>query len=208
MQEQQKALALNFASLARLSERQNSTVLVPKGDEQPNSPVIHTLGADQLRQSAKRISRVDESIRELARNMLRSMYAAKGIGLAAPQVGVQKQLLVIDLDPEEAANPPLVLINPEITTISDELDTYEEGCLSIPGVYLQVVRPSRVEINYRDELGRPQRRKADGLLARCILHELDHLKGVLFVDRVTDELSLNTELQKLGLDRSHVQTLN
>lgn len=99
-------MALNFASLARLSERQNSTVLVPKGDEQPNSPVIHTLGADQLRQSAKRISRVDESIRELARNMLRSMYAAKGIGLAAPQVGVQKQLLVIDLDPEEAANPP------------------------------------------------------------------------------------------------------
>lgn len=201
------ALALDFASLARLSERQNSTVMVPKGDEQPASPRIHTLGAKELRQSAKRISRVDESIRDLARNMLRSMYAAKGIGLAAPQVGVQQQLLVIDLEPEEAANPPLVLINPEISNTSEELDTYEEGCLSIPGVYLQVVRPSRVEISYRDELGRPQRRKADGLLARCILHELDHLKGVLFVDRVTDEISLNSELQRLGLNSAHVQPL-
>ena len=150
---------------------------------------------------------MDESIRDLARNMLRSMYAAKGIGLAAPQVGVQQQLLVIDLEPEEAANPPLVLINPEISNTSEELDTYEEGCLSIPGVYLQVVRPSRVEISYRDELGRPQRRKADGLLARCILHELDHLKGVLFVDRVTDEISLNSELQRLGLNSAHVQPL-
>ena len=201
------ALALDFASLARLSERQNSTVMVPKGDEQPASPRIHTLGATELRQSAKRISRVDESIRDLARNMLRSMYAAKGIGLAAPQVGVQQQLLVIDLEPEEAANPPLVLINPEISNTSEELDTYEEGCLSIPGVYLQVVRPSRVEISYRDELGRPQRREADGLLARCILHELDHLKGVLFVDRVTDEISLNSELQRLGLNSAHVQPL-
>ena len=201
------ALALDFASLARLSERQNSTVMVPKGDEQPASPRIPTLGASELRQSAKRISRVDESIRDLARNMLRSMYAAKGIGLAAPQVGVQQQLLVIDLEPEEAANPPLVLINPEISNTSEELDTYEEGCLSIPGVYLQVVRPSRVEISFRDELGRPQRRKADGLLARCILHELDHLKGVLFVDRVTDEISLNSELQRLGLNSAHVQPL-
>ena len=114
---------------------------------------------------------------------------------------------MIDLEPEEAANPPLVLINPEISNTSEELDTYEEGCLSIPGVYLQVVRPSRVEISYRDELGRPQRRKADGLLARCILHELDHLKGVLFVDRVTDEISLNSELQRLGLNSAHVQPL-
>jgi peptide deformylase len=121
---------------------------------------------------------------------------------------VHKQLLVIDLDPEEAATPPLVLINPEITNTSAELDTYEEGCLSIPGVYLQVVRASRVELNYRDEMGRPQRRKADGLLARCILHEMDHLQGVLFVDRVTDELSLSSELEKLGFDRASVHSLS
>jgi peptide deformylase len=201
-------LALNFAELARQSERLNPTVMVPKGEIQPDSPSIHTLGSQELRQNAKRISRVDGQVRELAKEMLRSMYAARGIGLAAPQLGVPKQLLVIDLDPEEAATPPLVLINPEITSTSAELDTYEEGCLSIPGVYLQVVRASRVELNYRDEMGRPQRRKADGLLARCILHEIDHLQGVLFVDRVTDELCLNTELERLGFDRAAVQSLS
>jgi peptide deformylase len=201
-------LALNFAELARQSERLNPTVMVPKGEIQPDSPSIHTLGSQELRQNAKRISRVDGQVRELAKEMLRSMYAARGIGLAAPQLGVPKQLLVIDLDPEEAATPPLVLINPEITSTSAELDTYEEGCLSIPGVYLQVVRASRVELNYRDEMGRPQRRKADGLLARCILHEMDHLQGVLFVDRVTDELCLNTELERLGFDRAAVQSLS
>jgi peptide deformylase len=201
-------LALNFAELARKSERLNPTVMVPKGEIQPDSPSIHTLGSQELRQNAKRISRVDGQVRELAKEMLRSMYAARGIGLAAPQLGVPKQLLVIDLDPEEAATPPLVLINPEITSTSAELDTYEEGCLSIPGVYLQVVRASRVELNYRDEMGRPQRRKADGLLARCILHEMDHLQGVLFVDRVTDELCLNTELERLGFDRAAVQSLS
>ncbi|MFZ4805311.1 MAG: peptide deformylase [Synechococcus lacustris] len=201
-------MALNFAALARQSERLNPTVMVPKGEIQPDSPSIHLLGSQELRQTAKRISRVDGEVRELAKEMLRSMYAARGIGLAAPQLGVNKQLLVIDLDPEEAATPPLVLINPEITSTSAELDSYEEGCLSIPGVYLQVVRASRVELNYRDEMGRPQRRKADGLLARCILHELDHLQGVLFVDRVTDELSLSSELEKLGFDRAAVQSLS
>tara|TARA_B100002052_G_scaffold48265_2_gene41293 strand:+ start:1661 stop:2245 length:585 start_codon:yes stop_codon:yes gene_type:complete len=194
--------------MARQSERQSSTVMVPKGQEQPESPRIHTLGASELRQPAKRISKVNESVRELAREMLRSMYRAQGIGLAAPQVGVHQQLLVIDLDPEEASNPPLVLINPEVVTTSGELDTYEEGCLSIPGVYLNVVRPSQVDIKYRDELGRPQRRKADGLMARCILHEMDHLNGVLFVDRVTDELSLSGELQRLGFNRNDVHTVS
>ena len=194
--------------MARQSERQSSTVMVPKGKDQPESRLIHTLGANELRKPAKRISKVNEQVRELARDMLRSMYAAQGIGLAAPQVGVHQQLLVIDLDPEEAANPPLVLINPEVVATSGALDTYEEGCLSIPGVYLNVVRPSQVDVKYRDELGRPQRRKADGLMARCILHEMDHLNGVLFVDRVTDELSLNNELQKLGFNRSDVQTLS
>ena len=198
-------MSLNFAAMARQLERQSSTVMVPKGEEQPESPLIHTLGSNELRKPAKRISKVNEQVRELAREMLRSMYAARGIGLAAPQVGVHQQLLVIDLDPEEASNPPLVLINPEIVSTSGALDTYEEGCLSIPGVYLNVVRPSQVEVKFRDELGRPQRRKADGLMARCILHEMDHLNGVLFVDRVSDELSLTDELQRLGFDRNDVK---
>ncbi len=166
---------------------------------------IHTLGDDALRGDARRIGKVDERVRDLARDMLRSMYTARGIGLAAPQVGVHQQLLVIDLDLETPSTPPLVLINPEIVATSGALDTYEEGCLSIPGVYLNVVRPSQVDVKYRDELGRPQRRKADGLMARCILHEMDHLNGVLFVDRVSDELSLSGELQRLGFDRNDVK---
>lgn len=201
------SLARSFAQLARAAEQGNRTVQVSKEPlETPPLP-IHTLGATELRTSAKRISKVDESVRDLARDMLRSMYSARGIGLAAPQVGIHKQLLVIDLDIEEAATPPMVLINPEITAFGSSLNTYEEGCLSIPKVYLDVVRPSIVEVSYRDELGRPRRIKADGLLARCIQHEMDHLNGVLFVDRVTDELSLNEGLKQQGFDRRDVQSI-
>jgi peptide deformylase len=200
-------LARSFAQMARSAEQGRSTVLVPKEPlEQPPLP-IHTLGSRELRTSARRISKVDESVRELARDMLRSMYAARGIGLAAPQVGVHRQLLVIDLDLEEAATPPLVMINPEITAAGASFNTYEEGCLSIPKVYLNVVRPSVVEVSFRDELGRPRRLKADGLMARCIQHEMDHLHGVLFVDRVTDELSLNQELQQHGFRRADVNSI-
>jgi peptide deformylase len=193
--------------MARSAEQSSRTVQVPKEPPAEAPMAIHTLGDAVLRTPAKRISKVDESVRELARDMLRSMYAAKGIGLAAPQVGVHKQLLVIDLDPENAATPPMVLINPEIRAFGPGLETYEEGCLSIPGVYLDVVRPTTVDVSYRDELGRPQRRRADGLLARCIQHEMDHLNGVLFVDRVTDELSLNAELQEHGFQRGDVQSI-
>jgi len=201
------SLARSFAQLARAAEQGNRTVQVSKEPlETPPLP-IHTLGSRELRTSARRISKVDEGIRDLARDMLRSMYSAQGIGLAAPQVGIHKQLLVIDLDIEEAATPPLVLINPEITAFGSSLNTYEEGCLSIPKVYLNVVRPSIVEVSFRDELGRPRKIKADGLLARCIQHEMDHLNGVLFVDRVTDELSLNEGLKQQGFDRRDVQSI-
>ncbi len=200
-------MAGSFAQMARSAARTNLSVQVPKVQlEQPPLP-IHTLGDAVLRAPARRISKVDESVRDLARDMLRSMYTAKGIGLAAPQVGVHRQLLVIDLDPDNPATPPMVLINPEIRSFGPSLDTYEEGCLSIPGVYLDVVRPSTVEVAFRDEMGRPQRIRADGLLARCIQHELDHLNGVLFVDRVTDELSLNAELQDHGFQRGDVQSI-
>ena len=200
-------MARSFAQMARSAEQSSRTVQVPKESPSEAPMAIRTLGDAVLRTPAKRISKVDESVRELARDMLRSMYAAKGIGLAAPQVGVHKQLLVIDLEPDNAATPPLVLINPEIRAFGPGLETYEEGCLSIPGVYLDVVRPTTVDVTYRDELGRPQRRRTDGLLARCIQHEMDHLNGVLFVDRVTDELSLNAELQEHGFQRGDVQSI-
>lgn len=200
-------MARSFAQMARSAEQGGNSVLVPKVPVERPPLEIHKLGSKELRAPARRISKVDASVRDLARDMLRSMYTAKGIGLAAPQVGVHRQLLVIDLDLEEAATPPLVLINPEITAAGASFNTYEEGCLSIPGVYLDVVRPSVVEVTYRDETGRPRRLKADGLLARCIQHEMDHLQGVLFVDRVTDELSLNDGLQQQGFHRSDVQSI-
>ena len=186
--------------MARSAEQGRSTVLVPK-EALPEAPLpIHTLGASALRTSARRISKVDESVRDLARDMLRSMYTAKGIGLAAPQVGVAKQLLVIDLDLEEAATPPLVLINPEITATGSSLNTYEEGCLSIPKVYLNVVRPSVVEVSFRDELGRPRKLKADGLLARD-----DH--GTLHVpnpDLLLDAWAEAYDFERHDILRGHV----
>ncbi|MBJ7491466.1 MAG: peptide deformylase [Synechococcales cyanobacterium SupBloom_Metag_052] len=200
-------MASSFARMARSAEQSSKGVHVSKEPLDTPPMAIHTLGDEVLRTPAKRIGKVDESVRELARQMLLSMYAAKGIGLAAPQVGVHQQLLVIDLDLENPATPPMVLINPEITAEGGSICTYEEGCLSIPGVYLDVVRPSVVEVSYRCEMGRSRRLKADGLLARCILHEMDHLNGVLFVDRVSDGASLEEGLKEKGFDRAHVRSL-
>ena len=193
--------------MARWAEQSSKGVHVSKEPLEMPPMAIHTLGDEVLRTPAKRIGKVDESVRELARQMLLSMYAAKGIGLAAPQVGVHQQLLVIDLDVENQATPPMVLINPEITAEGGSICTYEEGCLSIPGVYLDVVRPSVVEVSYRCEMGRSRRIKADGLLARCIQHEMDHLNGVLFVDRVSDGAGLEEGLKEKGFDQAHVRSL-
>ena len=201
-------LAGSFAQLARAADKDRDTMLVPKTALETPPLEIHTLGADALRQPAQRIGKVNDQVRELARDMLRSMYTAKGIGFAAPQVAVYQQLLVIDLYLENPATPPLVLINPEITAASAGLDTYEEGCLSIPGVYLDVVRTTAIELSYRDEMGRPRKMKADGLMARCIQHEMDHLNGVLFVDRVTDQAGLQKELKENGFQSKHVQSVS
>jgi len=132
------------------------------------------------------------------------MYSAKGIGLAAPQVGIQKRLLVIDLNFEDQNAPPNVFINPEIISASATLDTYEEGCLSIPGVYLNVLRPSSIKLSYRDEMGRPKKMNADGLMARCIQHEIDHLNGVCFVDKVSDEDELKKQLNEHNFNENDV----
>jgi peptide deformylase len=142
--------------------------------------------------------RLTTKVRQLAREMLQTMYSADGIGLAAPQVAVNKQMLVVDIDPENAANQPLVLINPKVIRQSKELSTGQEGCLSIPGVYLDVIRPAAIEVSFKDETGRPRKLQATELLARCILHEMDHLNGVMFVDRVENGIALTQELKKHG----------
>jgi len=199
-------LANSFAKLARSAELSGRLQVSKEPIENPPYD-IHKLGDEVLREPARRIGKVDDAVRKLATDMLVSMYAAKGIGLAAPQIGVNQQLLVIDLELEDPNSPPLVLINPEITSVGGGLCTYEEGCLSIPGVYLDVVRPSVVDVSYRDAFGRPKRMKADGLMARCIQHEMDHLNGVLFVDRVTDEEKLLEGLNEKGFNRSDVHTI-
>ncbi len=199
-------MASSFAKLARSAELSGRLQVSKEPVENPPYD-IHKLGDAVLRTPARRIGKVDDAVRELARDMLVSMYAARGIGLAAPQIGVHQQLLVIDLELEDPASPPLVLINPEITAVGGSICTYEEGCLSIPGVYLDVVRPSVVEVSFRDAMGRPKRMKADGLMARCIQHELDHLNGVLFVDRVTDGEKLSAGLNEQGFNPADVRSI-
>ena len=187
-------LAGSFAQLAKNAEKKKPLITVKK-EAVKNPPLkIYMLGQETLRTPAIRIVKVDDSIRQLAKDMLVTMYSAKGIGLAAPQVGVQKRILVIDLNLEDPDAPPNVFINPEIISSSASLDTYEEGCLSIPGVYLNVLRPSSIKLSYRDEMGRPKKMNAEGLMARCIQHEIDHLNGVLFVDKVTDQDELKKQL--------------
>ena len=187
-------LAGSFAQLAKNAEKKKPLITVKK-EAVKNPPLkIYMLGQETLRTPAIRIVKVDDSIRQLAKDMLVTMYSAKGIGLAAPQVGVQKRILVIDLNFEDPDAPPNVFINPEIISSSASLDTYEEGCLSIPGVYLNVLRPSSIKLSYRDEMGRPKKMNAEGLMARCIQHEIDHLNGVLFVDKVTDQDELKKQL--------------
>ena len=198
----------SFAQLAKKAEKERSPIAIPK-EPVENPPLeIFKLGNKVLRDPANRISKVDNSIRELAKDMLASMYTAKGIGLAAPQVGIQKRILVIDLDIENSTTPPYVFINPEIISTSAGIDTYEEGCLSIPGVYLDVIRPSSVKVSFRDEMGRPKKINADGLLARCIQHEIDHLNGILFVDHVTNKENLLKELKANGFNYRDVNTIN
>ena len=201
-------MANQFSKLARKSRNNVSTTKVDK-EAVDNPPLeIFKLGSETLRTEAKRISKVDNELRNLAKDMLQSMYTAKGIGLAAPQVGISKELLVIDTNFEDSAAEPLILINPEITAFGSTLNTYEEGCLSIPGVYLNVVRPSTIKLKFRDDMGRPRKMNADGLLARCIQHEVDHLRGILFVDRVTAKEELKTLLNKEGYKMKDVLPLD
>ncbi|MGB7444119.1 MAG: peptide deformylase [Coleofasciculaceae cyanobacterium] len=175
-----------------------ATLLVEK-KKLENPPLeIHHLGDRVLRQPAKRISKVDQTVREFAQQMLQTMYSADGIGLAAPQVGVNKQIIVIDCEPDEPETPALVLINPAIKKFGSQMCEGQEGCLSIPGVYLDVQRPDHIEVTYKDENGRPRTLKTKGLLSRVIQHEMDHLNGVMFVDRVENGLALTEELQKYG----------
>ncbi|MBX3597655.1 MAG: peptide deformylase [Rhizobiaceae bacterium] len=138
-----------------------------------------------LRQVSEPVANIDSRIKDLARDMFETMYDAPGIGLAAIQVGVPLRLLVIDLAREDEPKQPQVFINPQIVESSDERSVYEEGCLSIPDYYAEVERPANVRVQFIDGNGKDQEILADGLLATCLQHEIDHLNGVLFIDHIS-----------------------
>jgi peptide deformylase len=153
-----------------------------------------------LKARARAVTAADaEQVRTLIPRMFAAMYAAPGIGLAAPQVGVGLRLTVIDLMPDEKPTP-IVLINPEIVAASDALATREEGCLSLPGQYADVTRPARVTVRYQDAEGARRELTAEGLLSACVQHEIDHLDGVLFVDRLS-ALKRNMILRRLAKEQ-------
>ena len=138
-----------------------------------------------LRQVSTPVERVDADVKRLADDMLETMYDAPGIGLAAIQVGLPLRMLVIDLSREDEPRDPAVFINPEILSSSDERNVHEEGCLSIPDYYAEVERPASIRVRYVDAGGAQHEVDADGLLATCLQHEIDHLNGVLFIDHIS-----------------------
>lgn len=150
----------------------------------------------RLRARAKPVGTEDaDRLRDLAPRMLAAMYAAPGIGLAAPQVGVLLRVAVIDLHPEDKPDP-MVLVNPEVVARSTERAVREEGCLSLPGHYADVERPARVKVRFFDLEGAKREIEADGLMATCLQHEIDHLDGVLFIDYLS-ALKRNMILRKM-----------
>jgi peptide deformylase len=139
----------------------------------------------RLRKVSEPVKKVDAGVRKLVEDMFETMYDAPGIGLAAIQIGTPKRVVTMDLAKKEEAKNPQVFINPEIVWASDENAVYEEGCLSIPEYYGDVERPAQVKVKYLDLDGKPHEIEANGLLATCLQHEIDHLNGVLFIDHLS-----------------------
>ena len=146
---------------------------------------ILVLPDKRLRFVSEPVTALDKELRALADDMFETMYAAPGIGLAAIQIGVPKRIVTIDLAKNDEPKNPQVYINPEVTWTSDEKATYEEGCLSIPEYYEEVERPSRVKVKYMGLDGKTHEIEAEGLLATCLQHEIDHINGVLFIDHIS-----------------------
>lgn len=158
-----------------------------------------------LKEVSAPVDKVDDDLRAFMDDMLETMYAAPGIGLAAIQVGVKKRVLVIDLQENEGERNPRYFVNPEIVEASDELNVYQEGCLSVPEQYADVERPARIRVKYLDYDGTEQLEEMDGLLATCLQHEMDHLNGILFVDHLS-KLKRKMLLKKLEKARKEEAT--
>ena len=158
-------------------------------------PII-TAPDPRLKKISTPVTEVDAEMRRLMGDMLETMYNAPGIGLAAPQVGVLKRIIVVDVAREGEDPAPFCVANPELQWVSDHDATYEEGCLSLPEHYADVVRPAEIRLRYLDRDNKTQELEAEGLLATCIQHEMDHLEGILFVDHIS-ALKRNMILRRL-----------
>ena len=159
-----------------------------------------------LREKSLSVEMVDNDIQKLMDDMLETMYAAPGIGLAAIQVGIPKRVIVLDIAHKNGPRNPMFFINPEIIERSKNNSTYEEGCLSVPGQFAEIDRPDKCHIKYLDYHGQPKEIKAEGMLATCIQHEMDHLEGILFIDYLS-KLKKSMIVKKLSKQKRAIERI-
>jgi len=159
-----------------------------------------------LRQKSQPVDKVDNSTRKLMDDMLETMYNAPGIGLAAIQIGVPKRIIVLDISKNPEKKEPMHFVNPEIVSASEDDATYEEGCLSVPGQFAEIDRPDKCHIKYLDYNGSAKELKAEGLLATCIQHEIDHLEGILFIDYLS-KLKKSMIIKKLSKQKKELERI-
>ena len=159
-----------------------------------------------LRKKSLPVDNVDKDLQILMDDMLETMYAAPGIGLAAIQVGVPKRVIVLDIEQKEGQKKPLFFVNPEIIQKSKNLSTYEEGCLSVPGQFAEIDRPDKCHIKYLDYYGEKKEINAEGMLATCIQHEIDHLEGILFIDHLS-KLKKTMIIKKLSKQKKALERI-
>ena len=159
-----------------------------------------------LRQISKPVENVGKEEQELMKDMLDTMYDANGIGLAAIQIGVPKRVIVMDLSRDQEEKKPLYFVNPEIITNSNNNTSYEEGCLSVPGQFAEINRPDKCRVKYLDYKGVKKIKDAEGLLATCIQHEIDHLEGILFIDYLS-KLKKSMIVKKLSKQKKSLERI-
>jgi len=159
-----------------------------------------------LREKSSVVEKVDSSIQKLMDDMLETMYAAPGIGLAAIQVGVPKRIIVMDIARKDEPKKPMFFVNPEIIVTSKSNSVYEEGCLSVPGQFAEIERPESCHIKYLDYYGQAKEVKAEGMLATCIQHEMDHLEGILFIDYLS-KLKKTMIIKKLTKQKKAIERI-
>ena len=159
-----------------------------------------------LREKSLKVEKVDEDLKRLMDDMLETMYAAPGIGLAAIQVGVPKRIIVLDIAPKDQPRNPLYFVNPEIIEKSETNSTYEEGCLSVPGQFAEIARPNKCYIKYLNYNGEQKEIRAEGMLATCIQHEIDHLEGILFIDYLS-KLKKTMIIKKLSKQKKEIERI-